>query len=309
MAAVVEDVAVPLRMVAPFGVGVLEEVGAVEKGKAVGIAWEVGGDPVEDDADALLVHVVHEGHEVLGGAVTGGGGEKPYHLIAPGAVEGVLHDGQKLHVGLAQVFDVARELLGELPVAQKAVPLLRDPPPGAGVDLVDGPGGLQGVVAVALRHPAPVLPWVAQVPDHRGGLGGLLPAEGEGIPLVHLVAAVAGDDAVFVKRPVAEARHKSLPDPRAVLPDPQGVAFGVPAVEVPHHRDPLGIGGPHGKEHPRLSPRIQDVGAKLLVEPKMGPLLEEVDVVVGEEADVVPDVHASSILSNLPCMRATIRAM
>jgi cyanophycinase-like exopeptidase len=50
-------------------VGVLVAGGAVELIEAVGVLAKVGGYPVQDDADAVLVHAVHEEHEVLGGPV------------------------------------------------------------------------------------------------------------------------------------------------------------------------------------------------------------------------------------------------
>jgi hypothetical protein len=80
---------------------VLVEVGAVEFAQAVGVRWEVGRDPVQQDAQAGLVAAVHEGHEVLGRPVAVGGGEHAQGLVAPGGVEGVLAHRQQLQVGEA----------------------------------------------------------------------------------------------------------------------------------------------------------------------------------------------------------------
>ena len=96
----------PVGVKALAGVGVLVEVGAVEEAEAVLVGGEVGRHPVQDDADAVLVQVVDQIHEILRRAVAAGGGEVAGGLVAPGAVEGVLHDRQEFDVGEAQALDV-----------------------------------------------------------------------------------------------------------------------------------------------------------------------------------------------------------
>ncbi len=153
------------------GVGVLIEVGAVEEAGAVLVRGEVGGHPVQDDADAVAVQVVHQKHEILGSAVAAGGGEVAGGLVAPGAVKGVLHDRHKFHVGKAQALDVFGQERGQFPVGEEAVALLRHPPPGAQVHLVDRHGAVQGIGPVAVGHPVAIFPGVVQVPDDGGGAG------------------------------------------------------------------------------------------------------------------------------------------
>ena len=87
-------------------VGVLVQVRAIEVRQAVLVGREVRGHPVEDHADAALVQVVDEVHEVLRRAVARARGEVPGDLVAPGAVERVLHDRQQLHVREAKLTDV-----------------------------------------------------------------------------------------------------------------------------------------------------------------------------------------------------------
>src|SRR5262244_4132137 len=91
-AAVVEDPRAPVGVLALPRIGMLEEMGTVEVREPMRIAREVGGDPVEYDADAALVEVIYEGHEVVGTPVAAGGSVVAEDLIAPGAVVGVLHD-------------------------------------------------------------------------------------------------------------------------------------------------------------------------------------------------------------------------
>ena len=65
--------------------GVFVEVCAIEVAEAVLVFGEVGGNPVEDNANVGLVAAVDEGHEVVGGAEASGGGEVASDLVAPGA--------------------------------------------------------------------------------------------------------------------------------------------------------------------------------------------------------------------------------
>ena len=79
---------------------------------------EVRGHPVEDHADAALVQVLDQEHEVLRRAVAAGGREVAGGLVAPGAVEGVLHHRHELDVGEAHPLAVLGEHRGDLAVAQ-----------------------------------------------------------------------------------------------------------------------------------------------------------------------------------------------
>jgi hypothetical protein len=99
-------------------VGVLVEVRAVEAREPVLIGGEVRGDPVEHHADAALVQIVDEVHEILRRTVTRARGEIAGHLIAPRAVERVLHHRQQLDVGEAGLGEIVGERVGELAVVE-----------------------------------------------------------------------------------------------------------------------------------------------------------------------------------------------
>ena len=61
----VEDERSPVLLLALLGIGMFEEMGAVEITEAVLILRKVGGDPVEQDADAGLVQRIDEEHEIV----------------------------------------------------------------------------------------------------------------------------------------------------------------------------------------------------------------------------------------------------
>src|SRR3989454_10135708 len=102
-------------------VGMLVEMRAVELCKAVSVAREMRGSPIENDADAGLVAAVNEFHELSGRAVAASGGKIAESLVAPGAVVGMLHDGKQLDVGVAEGFDVGGEVGGKVGGIQPAV--------------------------------------------------------------------------------------------------------------------------------------------------------------------------------------------
>ena len=109
-AAIVEDVSLPVGMKSLARIGVLVEMRAVEIGEAVRVGREVRRNPVENDADAVLVQVVDQVHEVLRRAEARGGREVAGGLVSPGTVEGMLHHGQELDVGEAHLVDVFGKL-------------------------------------------------------------------------------------------------------------------------------------------------------------------------------------------------------
>src|SRR5260370_32758549 len=92
-------------------VGVFIEVGAVELRQAVSVTWEMSRGPIEKDADAGLVAAVDKFHELGGRAVAAGGRKVAEGLVAPGAVEGMFHDGEEFYVGEAEILHVRDELV------------------------------------------------------------------------------------------------------------------------------------------------------------------------------------------------------
>ena len=151
---IVEDLSAPVRMLALPGVSVLIAGLSVEVRKAEGIPREVSRDPVEDDADAVLVHVIHKILEILRQAVAGGGGVITRDLIAPAAVEGVLRDAHQLDVGVAHVLHVGSQFMRVLAVIAEAVTRgILIPLPGAQVALVNAHGHLPRIHFGTGLHP------------------------------------------------------------------------------------------------------------------------------------------------------------
>ena len=274
----VEDHGAPFLVLAAAGVGVLIAGLAVEHIQAELVLGEVRGHPVHDDADAGVVHLVHKGHQVLGGAVAAGGGKVARHLVAPAAVEGVFHDGQQLDVGVAHLGDVGDQQVGQLGVVVGHIGavLLLFHLPAAGVHLVDVHGAVDEILGLLRLLPGGVGPVKAgQVVDlaavGRPGLG----VEGVGVGLKDQVPGPGGD-AVLVDVEFLHARDEQFPDGSAVdlL---HGVAARLPAVEIAHHAYSGGVGGPQA-EHDALFPALfGQVGTKEALGLKVVALFVQVD--------------------------------
>ena len=240
VAAVVEDEAVPVGVEALPRVAVLVEVRAVEVAEPVLVGREVRRHPVEDDADAALVQAVDQVHQVLRRAVAAGRREVAGRLVAPRAVERVLHHRQELDVREAELGDVVGQRLGQLAVGERAV---RRPPargatsrgaPRRSPSARRAPGARRAAPSSprrprrsrASRRPTP----------SRGGVSAW---NAKRVGLVDAVAVVARRDVVLVARaaPTPGTKPSQIPEsPRAG--ERRDVA--APAVPVADHADPLG---------------------------------------------------------------------
>src|SRR6266481_5268836 len=265
VAAVVVDERAPIGMRALARVGVFVEMRAVELREAMRVAREMRGSPIENDADSSLMAAIHKFHEYCGRAITAGGGEITERLVAPGAVKGVLHDGEQLDVGVAEIFHVGDELVTELAVGQPAILFLGNAAPGAEVHFVDGDWRFEPVSLRALRNPCAVVPFVViEAGDDRTGLGPELGTEGVGIRLERQDISIRADNFIFVDCAFVEFGEEEFPDAgRASRTRVMDAA--VPTVEVTNDADTLCAGGPYGEVDAADAFESYDVGAEFFV--------------------------------------------
>ena len=272
-AAEVEHHGAPLLVLAALGVGVLVAGLAVKIVQAELVFGEVGGHPVHDDANACGVHLIHKGHQVLGGAVAAGGCKIAGDLIAPAAVKRIFHHRQQLYMGVAHILDVRDQLVRQLGVVVGLAALLHLP--AAGVHLVDIHRAVDHVRLFLRGLPCGVVPCKAgQIIDlaavGRPGLG----VEGVRIGLVDKVAC-AGGHAIFINIVFLHAGNEQFPHGIAINLA-HGMAAGLPAVEVAYHTDGCGVRCPYTEHDAGLpDPRFQ-MCAEVAISLAVIALLEQV---------------------------------
>src|SRR3954464_9896982 len=144
--------------------------------------------------------------------------------------------------------------------------------------LVDRVRRIERVAPPADAHPLGVLPLVVEIPDHGAGLRRRLAAKCVGIGLVDLVAIVLGRDVVLVDASLLRFGHACIPDARGIARLPHRMPARVPAVEFAYHRNRGRVGRPHRE----LGGPLGEMRAELLVETRMGPFAEKVEVVTGQ---------------------------
>ena len=184
VAAVVEDLRAPVAVFAQPRVGVFVQRGAVEFREAMRVLRKVRRHPVEDHADAGLVALVDEGHELLRRAVARGRRVVTHHLVAPRAVEWMFGHAHELDVRVAHVDDVGNEPLGRVRPREERRLAIPGVLPAREVHFVDVDRRAPPVPVRAIAQPVGVVPFVAiERSDDGRGLRALLHEEAERIGL------------------------------------------------------------------------------------------------------------------------------
>ena len=252
----------------------LEEVRAIEHAEAVRVGREVCRHPIHDHADAALVQAIDHRHQIIGRAVARGRREEAGDLISPRAVERMLEDRHQLDVREPEVAAVLADLLPELAIAEHLAVIAA---PRAEVELVDRDRGAMRDPRAPRPHPLAIGPLVPRLPHHRCRRRWMLGARRERIRLV-AHDTIRSDDRVLVACAVADARHGAVPDPGR-LARRKGIGAHAPVVPVADHADRTRVRCPHRED----GPTVGQVRAELLIEPVVRTLVEQEQIVGGQE--------------------------
>ena len=288
---------------APVGVNlVLKQHAAVKGGKTVGVGAKTAGHPVHDHADARLVACIDKVHELLRVAIARRGGVVASRLVAPGAIERMLHKRHDLDMRVAHVAHVVHELNRQVVVGVELAALRGEGIHGAGVvavlvglalqrvavalpranmHLVDVKGLRHVVVGSAALEPRCVVPLVTiEGPQHAGGTRRALGLKGIRIGLVELFALV-GLDEVFIELALLGTRNKAFPN-SARMHGHQRVGLLIPVVKFANDVDALYVGRPNAKTPAART--VLRVGMRAHLFPAALPRADakEIDIVLGE---------------------------
>ena len=274
-AAIVVDEGVPVRVIALAGVGVFVEVRAVELRQAVFVAGEVRRYPIQNHAQPGGMGGVHKRFEFLGRTVAHRGRIQAGRLVAPGTIERKLLHRQQLQVREPQILRVGNELLGQLRPRQPGA--IGPTPPRADMNFVDADRRIQCIGALAFGGTGHAR---RQTTHHRGRGRAQLALVGVGVGL-EAQHAIPAQHLEFVACALAQLWDEQLPHP-ATCVQMHDVSVALPAVEIPHHRHPLGRRCPHRKAHTahRLCPLAnhQRVRTQHLVRAQMGALAQQPNI-------------------------------
>src|SRR5215472_19126790 len=118
-AAEIIDGGVPVRLIAPAGIGIFVKRLAVEAGGAILVGREMGWHPVDQQAEPGPMSAIDEAGEAGGIAEAPRGGEEPDGLIAPGGIKGMLANRQQLEMGELHVEGIGDQAIGELVIGEE----------------------------------------------------------------------------------------------------------------------------------------------------------------------------------------------
>src|SRR5215831_19183241 len=93
-----------------------------------------------------------------------------------------------------------------------AVVVLGNTAPRSKMDFIDRYRGIEGIPALALRHPRSIVPFVIEIPNNRGCAGWNLRVNGKGISLIDAVTVVTGCHVVLVGLAVPDVRDETFPN-------------------------------------------------------------------------------------------------
>ena len=255
---VVEGQGAPVRVARETWIRILVEACTIELCKSPAVPREVRRYPVEDDADAGLMHVVHEVHEVLRCAVATRRCVVAGHLIPPARIERMLHHRHKLDMRIALLLHILRDLQRELAVVVELGPelcgtILIDglllPCEGAEVQLVNRHRLFLDALDATFRLlllPCRIRPRKLSDVFHDGSIARTkLEAEGIRIDLQERLLVVTLDF-ILIEAARGEVRDKQL-EHAGIAESLHHMATAVPEVEITDDGNTLCIRCPYGE--------------------------------------------------------------
>jgi len=298
MAAIVENGRTPVRVQAAPGVCMLIEGGAVEIGEGELVPGEMCGDPVDNDADAVLVQGVDEEAKIIRASKARSGSEIAADLVAPASAEGVLSDRHQLHMRKPEAFDIVSQSMRGFPAVEGAVVLFGNFAPRGQVDFINREGFVGAQLLRQAATPRVVSPDIVALVDDGGGFRGDFKLEGEGVRLGMRGSAwqlklefIFGTGCYF--------GNKQLPNSRSAHAS-HGVEAGVPVVEVPYNGDAFCIGCPDREGHTTGAEKVmEEVGPHFFPELLVGAFSEEVQIHLSPEGEEAIGVLNDKLLPSV----------
>src|SRR5437763_1224796 len=139
-------------------VHVLVEVGAIELRQAMCVFRKMRWYPIHNHADAGLMAAVDKMAELVRFTEAAGRRVVVGNLITPGAFEWMLGYRHEFDVSVTHFQNVGQKRVGQLQIAERAIPLLQLASPRAEVHFVNAERTLRPILCSARFHPSAVGP-------------------------------------------------------------------------------------------------------------------------------------------------------
>ena len=106
IATVIKNECIPVRLFPLLWICVFVEVRSIKIAESCFILWKMRRDPIQNHADALLMKVVDEIHEIGRRTKPAGRSKVTDDLVSPGTIERMFHDREKFDVRKTSVMDI-----------------------------------------------------------------------------------------------------------------------------------------------------------------------------------------------------------
>src|ERR1700736_3775106 len=238
---------------------------------------EMSRNPVDDDADPVLVATIDKMPELIRVPKSAGGSVVAGYLIAPGPIEGMLGHRHQFEVCVTQVLHIRDQTICELDIAEIPVPFFRDAGPRSEVNLIDADRLFVPLLRFPGLDPFVIAPFETVEVKHQGsGLDSMLPVETERITFQYQLAKGISH-LKLVMGPFSHAWDEDFPN-SGFDPFSHRMTSAIPAVEIAYDADTLRIGTPDGKGCAWMSVDLGQVSAEFLVDVIVVALLKKVHV-------------------------------
>ena len=193
----------------------------------------------------------------------------------------MLHNRHKLHMRVAHLLQISRQLLRQLPIRQKAFRVFRRAilaPPAAQVHFVNVQRLFKMAAAPAFGQPIRVPPGVAQLNQLAGRAGAFFRRKSKWIRLVKQ-PPLLGLQPKLVK--VAQLGRSGEKLPKAARQRLHGKALALPTIKITHQPNINRPRGPHHKAPARLAVHFHPMRAQRVIGMKIITLIIQKSLVGG----------------------------
>ena len=211
------------------------QAGAVKSAQSVHILRKILRNPVQNNADVMRMHVIHEEHEILRIAVAGGRGKIPGGLISPRFILRMLHDRHQFHMRIPHLLNILCKKRRHLPVIVKLTSILRLLP-GSEMNFIDGHRFLFQIGSLTGGYPFFIGPVEAvQIGYDGGGMRAQLCLVRIGIGFQESQSALRLDF-IFINCSFAQIRHEDFKN-SGIPETTHRIAAAIPQIEVAYQAD------------------------------------------------------------------------